>query len=88
MDPQRCRPRDCALSESAREFLSPESAAGDPVRGDSRYSVERTGIAVIDVTTRGVGCADFGYAPESGTLVVPTFQDGRVFTYRLDEGRL
>jgi sugar lactone lactonase YvrE len=42
---------------------------------------------ILDVTTRGVGCADFGYAPESGTLVVPTFQDNRVVTYRLDGER-
>ncbi len=42
---------------------------------------------ILDVTTRAVGCADFGYAPESGTLVVPTFQDNRVFTYRLDDVR-
>jgi hypothetical protein len=40
---------------------------------------------ILDVTTRGAGCADFGYAPESGTLVVPTFQDNRVFTYHPDE---
>lgn len=39
---------------------------------------------ILDLTTRGVGCADFGYAPESGTLAVPTFQDDRVFIYRLD----
>lgn len=39
---------------------------------------------ILDMTTRAVGCADFGYAPESGILVVPTFQDDRVITYRLE----
>jgi sugar lactone lactonase YvrE len=39
---------------------------------------------ILDVTTTGAGCADFGYAPESGTLLVPTFQDNRVCTYRLE----
>jgi sugar lactone lactonase YvrE len=54
------------------------------------YRIAAGGVPekILDVTTRGVGCADFGYAPESGTLLVPTFQDGRVFTYRLDDGRL
>jgi sugar lactone lactonase YvrE len=38
---------------------------------------------ILDLTTRDTGCADFGFAPESGTLLVPTFQDGRVLTYQL-----
>jgi hypothetical protein len=43
---------------------------------------------ILDVTTRGIGCADFGFAPESGILLVPTFQDNRVVTYRLERSGL
>jgi len=41
-------------------------------------------LASWELSGPGVRCADSGYAPESGMLAVPTFDDGRVVLYRTE----
>ena len=38
-------------------------------------------VKLLDTTAEGVFCADFVYAPEKNTLVIPTFLDNRVMKY-------
>jgi sugar lactone lactonase YvrE len=38
---------------------------------------------ILDLSVQGVKCADFGYAPEKGLLVIPTMVDCRVLGYRV-----
>ncbi len=77
------------LPRGTMDGLSPDGRGGyllSQVEGRI-YRIEPGGRLekILDVTPLGVGCADLGYAPESGMLVVPTFQDNRVLSFRLDD---
>jgi len=67
------------LCADGRDDILFSHVEGRVYRISAKGSIEK----ILDLTTQGTGCADFGFAPESGTLVIPTFQDGRVLTYQL-----
>lgn len=50
-----------------------------------RVSPAGEATKILDLSVVGTPVADFDYDPASGVVVFPTFRDGRVMAYRLEE---